>query len=274
MLVFLVSSMLATGLALTPQAMLAPLRDARLVLLVLFLNFVVAPGLARLITIVVPLDRGHAIGLLLLGCAAGAPFLPKVVEYSRGDSALAAALMSLLTIGTILFLPFALPVIIPGLRADAWSIARPLVLLIVLPLAAGMLVKHVAAQRAGRAAPVLAKIGNGALLLMFVLMVGLNFAALLGLIGSNAILAAVLFIAGLFTVGWLCGGETRRMRGALGLSAAARNFGAALVPAAGSFSDPDVTLMIVVGALVCLVVCFVAADRLRKNTPVRRGARG
>ena len=40
--IFLLSSMLAIGLKLTPAAILAPLRDARLVILVMILNFAVA----------------------------------------------------------------------------------------------------------------------------------------------------------------------------------------------------------------------------------------
>src|SRR3954452_21223803 len=112
-LVFLVGSMLATGLTLTLSAILAPLRRVRLVLLALGLNFVLAPAFAWLLTVILPLDRGHAIGLLLRGGAAGAPFLPKVVASARGDLALAAALMGLLTLGTILFLPLALPLMIP-----------------------------------------------------------------------------------------------------------------------------------------------------------------
>src|SRR6187397_1027924 len=135
-LVFLVSSMGAMGLTLTACAIAAPLRDVRFVLLALALNFVIAPVCAWLLTIIIPLDRGHAAGLMLLGGAAGAPFLPKLVETARGDLASAAALMALLTAGTILFMPFALPLMIPDLSATPWSIARPLLMLIIAPLAA------------------------------------------------------------------------------------------------------------------------------------------
>lgn len=263
MLAYLVSSMLAVGLALTPQAIAAPLRNVRLVLLALVLNFVFAPAFACLVVRLIPLDPGHAAGLLLLGGAAGAPFIPKLVETARGDLALATALMSLLTLGTILFLPFALPLMIPGLQAEPWSIARPLVLLIVLPLVVGMVVKSTAATLAVRSAPVLAKIGNAALLLFFVLLIALNVRALLGAIGSGAILAALLYFVGLFMIGWLLGGSKPGVRGVLGLATTARNFGAALVPAASSFSDPKVTIMIIVGAVVCLVVSFLAAGWLR-----------
>jgi len=119
--------------------------------------------------------------------------------------------------------------------------------------------------RIARIAPVLAKIGNAALLLLFVLMVALNFRALLGVVGSGAILAALLYFAGLFIIGWLLGGSKTEVRGVLGLATAARNFGAALVPAASSFTDPKVTIMIIVGAIVCLVVSFIAAGWVRRR---------
>lgn len=262
-IVFLVGSMAAMGLTLTLEAILAPLRSVRLVLLALALNFVLAPAFAWLLTVVIPLQSGHAIGLLLLGGAAGAPFLPKLVETARGDLARAAAIMALLTAGTILFLPFALPFMIPGFNADPWEIARPLLLLIVAPLGIGMLIKSRAGAIAARTAPVLAKIGNAGLLLLFVLLVALNARALLGVVGSGAILATLVFFTALFVFGWFFG---RADRSELGLATAARNFGAALAPAASCFPDPNVTVMIVVGAIVCLVVSFLAAGWVRRRT--------
>jgi BASS family bile acid:Na+ symporter len=257
--------MLAMGLTLTLRALTAPLRDVRLVVLALALNFVFAPAFAWLLTFVVPMDRGYAIGLLLLGGAAGAPFLPKLVDNARGDPALAGALMGLLTLGTILFLPFGLPLMIPGLQADAWSIARPLLLFIVVPLAVGMIVKSIASTMAARAAPVFAKIGTAALLLFFALLVALNFRTLIGVIGSGALFAALLYFTGLFIIGWSLGAIRREARGELGLATAARNFGAALAPAANSFDDPKIITMIIVGAIVCVVICFVAARWLRQS---------
>jgi BASS family bile acid:Na+ symporter len=261
---FLGGSMGAIGLALTPREVVAPLRAWRFVLLALFLNFMLAPALAWLLTVVIPLDRANAAGLLLLGGAAGAPFLPKLVETARGDLAPAAALMVLLTICTILFLPLALPVMIPGLNADPWSIARPLLVLIIGPLVAGMGIKSRARAFASRAAPVLARFGNASLLLLFVLLVVLNGPALLAAIGSGAILAALIFFTALFVFGWLLGGS---QRGVLSLATAARNFGAALAPAEKCFADPKVTVMIVVGAMVCLVVTFIAAGWVRRRPP-------
>jgi BASS family bile acid:Na+ symporter len=263
-LAFLIGSMLAAGLTLTPQAVAAPLRRPRLVVLALGLNFLLAPALAWLLAILIPLQRGHAIGLMLLGGAAGAPFLPKLVDAARGDPALAAALMALLTLGTIGFLPLALPLMVPGLETNPWAIARPLVLLILLPFAVGMLVKSRAAALSARLAPVFAKIGNVSLLLLVVLMIGLNVRALFGVIGSGAILAALLHVAGLLVAGWTSAGRGSESRGVLALATAARNFGAALAPAQ-NFNDPGVTTMLVVSAVVGIVVTFAAAAWMRRR---------
>jgi bile acid:Na+ symporter, BASS family len=262
---FLVCSMLAMGLSLTLQAVFAPLRNFRLVLLALALNFILAPGYAWLLTIVIPLQRGHAVGILLLGAAAGAPFLPMLVETARGDLAAAVALTVLLTIGTVLFMPLALPLLIPGLQTDTWSIARPLVIFIVLPMIIGMIIKPGGRRLAERAAPVLAKIGNACLLLLFVLLIALNIRALIGVVGSGAIAVALFYIIGLFIPAWLLGGPKLEVRSVFALGTAARNFGAALVPTATSFHDPTVTMMLIVSAIMGLAILFIAAAWLRRR---------
>ena len=61
--VFLLSSMFGAGLSLTLGGLAAPLSSVRLVLFALLLNFVFAPGLAWLLTVVIPLQREHAIAM-------------------------------------------------------------------------------------------------------------------------------------------------------------------------------------------------------------------
>src|SRR5687767_14920323 len=107
--------MAAAGLGLGVRDVVAPLRRARLVLLALAANFVVAPALAYALAQLVGLDRPHAVGLLLLAGAAGAPFLPKLAELARGDLAFSVGLMLLLMVASVVFLPVALPLLIPGL---------------------------------------------------------------------------------------------------------------------------------------------------------------
>jgi BASS family bile acid:Na+ symporter len=253
------------GLSLSLSAILASLRDIRLLLRALGLNFILAPALAWLLTVMIPLQHGYAVGLLLLGGAAGAPYLPMLVRTARGDLVLSIALMALLTVGTLFFMPFALPLMIPGLHADPWSIARPLILLIVLPLLIGMLTAARIPALAVRAGPIFMKIGTAFLLLFFVLLIALNVRSLLGVVGSGAIVIVVLYVMALFAAGWMFGGAQPGVRGVLGLGTAARNFGAALVPAVSNFRDPAPTVMLIVSAIVCVLTSFIAALWLRRR---------
>ena len=268
---FIVSSMLGVGLGLRLSAILTPLRDLRFVSRAVILNFILAPALAWLLTVIIPLQTGYAVGLLLIGGAAGAPFLPTLVKTARGDLVSSVALMTLLTVGTLFFMPFALPFIIPGLRADAWTIARPLLLLIVVPLIIGLLAAVLVPSKAIRAAPILIQIANAFLLLLFVLLVVLNIRALLSVVGSGAMATAVVYFVGLFFAGWILGGGNPQLRGVLGLGTAARNFAAALVPADSNFRDPTASIMLVISAIVCLVISFVAARWLRRRTALTVG---
>src|SRR5262245_47855977 len=106
--------MAAAGLGLGVRDVAAPLGRGRLVALALAANFVAAPAVAYGLTRLVPLKEPHAVGLLLLGGAAGAPFLPKLAEAARGDLAFSVGLTLLLTVGSVIFMPVALPLLIPG----------------------------------------------------------------------------------------------------------------------------------------------------------------
>ena len=75
-----------------------------------------------------------------------------------------------------------------------------------------MVIKNRAAGFATRLAPGLTKIANASLVLLFLLLLGFNFHALLGVVGSGAILAAILYVVGLFAVAWVFGLAYRKRR--------------------------------------------------------------
>ncbi|GAB4373494.1 MAG: hypothetical protein Kow00121_16840 [Elainellaceae cyanobacterium] len=87
--------MFSLGLSLTLQQILHPLKDAGLVVRVLLANFVLVPLVAYLLKTVIPLDPSLAIGLILLAIPAGARFLPKLVQVSKGNVPLSVGLMIL-----------------------------------------------------------------------------------------------------------------------------------------------------------------------------------
>ena len=263
---FLVATMLSLGMSSTAREILEPLHDLRLVGLMLMLNFILAPGLAWLLMRIIPLDQGYATGLLLLGAAAGAPFLPNLAKTAHCDLHLAVASVMLLTAGTILFMPLALPLLAPGIKTDPWSIARPLLLLIVLPVALGMAVKALAARSARVTAPVLAKLGTACLALLSVLLVVHNVRGFLALVGTGAIAVMVLHISLVAVAGWLLGALKPDAKGILCLGAGARNFGAAFVPAA-ELHDPNVTNLLTASAIVSLLGLFPLANWIGRRSP-------
>ena len=129
MLIFVLSSMLAMGLGLTVSQIITPLRNARLVVLSLLANFVLMPLAAVALAALLRLDQPLGVGLLLLGTAAGAPFLPKLAQIAKGNLAFAVGLMVLLMVVTVGYLPLVLPVLLPGVSVNPAKIARSLFLL-------------------------------------------------------------------------------------------------------------------------------------------------
>jgi bile acid:Na+ symporter, BASS family len=259
---FVVSSMLAMGAGLTVPQIFAPLRNARLVVLALLANFVLMPLGAFALAKVLWLDEPLGIGLLLLGCAAGAPFLPKLAELAKGNLAFAVGAMVLLMAVTVGYLPIVLPLLLPGVMVDPWKIARSLVLLMLLPLAAGLALKARYEVLARRAKPVLGKISNVSLILLVVLITAANLDKVLQVFGTRGILAGLLFIAWGFGTGWLLGGPDADSRRVMALGTAQRNIAAALVVASQSFSDPKVVVMVIVVAIAGFIILMPLARAL------------
>ena len=254
MLSFVVSSMLAMGAGLTIPQIAEPLRNARLVVLALLANFVVMPLGALALAKVLWLDEPFGIGLLLLGCAAGAPFLPKLAELAKGNLAFAVGAMVLLMVVTVGYLPIVLPLLLPGVTVNPWEIARSLLLLMLFPLAIGLALKARYGELAARVKPVLDWISNISLILLICLITAANIDKVLQVFGTRAILAGLLFIALGLGTGWLLGGPGADTKRVMALGTGQRNIAAALVVASQSFSDAKVVVMVIVVAIVGLIV--------------------
>jgi len=266
-LVFLVSSMSEIGLGLRLQQIVLPLRNARLVVFALLANFIIAPLLALGMARLLRLDQPFALGLLLLGLAAGAPFMPKIAGMAKGDVALAVGLLVMLMVGTIVFLPVALPLLVKGTQVNPGKIVRLLILLILLPLTVGLIVKARAALFAGRLAFVLGRVSGVALLATTILIIALHLPSLLRVFGTGAIYAGLLFSVLSALSGWLLGGGDAVHRTVLGLGTGFRSFPAALIVSVQNFTDPNVSVMVIVTTLSALVVLLPAAWLMGKREP-------
>lgn len=273
-LVFIITSMAGMGFSLTIPQIIAPLRNTRLVLLSLAANFVLVPVLVLLIAWLLPLSEGLRIGLILTGMAAGAPFLPKLVQIARGDMAFAAGLMVLLMVVTVAFLPIVLPFVLVGVQVDPWEIAKSLVLLMLIPLGIALFIRARYEEFAQALLPTTNMATNLSLVVLFVGYFVAYFTDIFGVIGTGGLLAAVLLIAGAVAVGYLLGGPGTGTGKVLALGTGQRNLAAAFAVATSNFSsDPEVLVQILVVSLLGLVLLMVIAGHLGKRSDNGRSVR-
>jgi len=261
---FVVTSMMAMGVGFTVRQIIDSLRDVRLVLLALLANFVAMPLGALALDKMLRLDEPLGVGLLLLGAAAGAPFLPKLTELAKGNLPFAVGLMVLMSVGTVAYLPVVLPLLLPGATVNSGKIAGWLFLLTLLPLAAGLALRAWREGVAARVKPVLDWVSNVILVPMVLLLAVANIDKILHVFGTRGILAGLLLIALGFGIGWMIGGPGNDRRRTLALGTGQRNIAAALVVASESFDDPSVVIMVIVvtivGLLTLLPLCHVLSN--------------
>jgi BASS family bile acid:Na+ symporter len=267
--VFVVAAMLTVGLTQTPAEILAHLEDRAFVLKMVVANFVLVPLLTLGVLQVGSFDPGFEAGLLLFGVCAGAPFLIKLTQTAEHDLALGAATMMLLMLLTVAYVPLVLPRLLPGTSIGAWQIARPLLVQMVLPLAAGMLAARFLGRFARRAQPLVGRLSNWALYAVLGGTLVGYFTDLADLVVSGAILAVLVVVAAAFGIGYLAGRGKDHHEDVGGLGTAQRNTAAGLIVATENFGDPDVLVVLTVATLVSIVALLLVARMLSRDNVAR-----
>lgn len=265
---FIITSMLAMGMSMTVKQIIDPLRNVRLLALILVGNFVLVPALAVLLTVILPMGEAQTTALILLGACAGAPFLPKLAQMAKGDLALSVGMMVLLMVVTIFYAPLVLPLVLPGAQVDVAAIAQSLILLMLLPLVIGLLVKWRYADTAAEWQSHLSQASTYSLLMLIVAALVLQFRNIIGAIGSWLILGTILLIAGGMVIGYLLSyGSDSTTRKVTSLGTGQRNLSAALLVSA-SFGDAETLVMTLVAALVLQLLMIVIAGEIGKRGDV------
>jgi bile acid:Na+ symporter, BASS family len=257
----MVGNLLELGLRLDLKKAMAGLRDVRFVTLSLLWAFVLCPALAYLLGVVLPMTEPYAMGLLLLGLAPCAPLLPMMTEKAHGDMNYAASFMLLASAGTLIYMPLAVPLLVKGMTVSAWTVAKPMLLLVMIPLVVGMAIQ---VRRPAIASPLQPYVKKGTTvdtLLMLLLVVVIYGKGFVGAIGTWAILAQVLFFTLTIVASYaLAFGVPPRRKSVLTLGLSTRNCGAALAPL---FVAPDVapeaTVMVSLGIPMMALFSVVAA---------------
>lgn len=271
---FAITSMLSAGLSFTFRDIVAPLRRPNRVLRATVANFVLVPLLAAGIARALSLDPARSIGLILLGSAAGAPFLIKLVAIAAADVALSTSLLVLLVPLTVVLMPIVVPLLAPGAAVSAGAVALPLVETLLLPLAIGLVITDRAPRWARFLQPIAQTISSIALVAMLMLTIALDLRDVVDIVASRALVAVLLLVAGAFAIGYLIASPRHERRVVLGLGTAQRNIAAATVVAVEDIKDRDTLVLVVVASLIDLAILLPFARALRAKGPLRPRPRG
>ncbi len=267
LVIFMAGNLLNMGLRLKLQEAMVGLRNLRFVTLSMLWCFVLGPAVAVLLTRVIPLEQPYAIGLILIGMTPCAPFLPMMVERARGDMGYTASFMLLASVGTVAYMPLVVPVLVEGLSVSAWSIAKPLLSVVLVPLVVGMAILRAAPATAARLHPIVKKTTGVATIVMLGLCVVIYGKAFIGSAGSFATLTQVIFYA-VVTAGAyaLAFGLPQAQKSVLSLGVCTRNLGAAFAPLfAVSGVDERAIVMVALGVPLQTIAAIVAASVYRRR---------
>ena len=267
--IFTVSNLAAMGLELNLREALKTLRSVHAIGLILLWGWVAGPALALLIIEIMPLKEAHAAGLLLISLAPTAPFFPMLVRKAGGDMHFAGAFMLLTTLGTVIFLPLLAPVLINGLTVDSWSLAKPLLMMVLLPMLIGGAIRVFAPNAAQKIFPVAKKIGGISMLIVLVFTLVLYGQDMLGTVGSFAPGAQVLFFIVITTIPYYIHfGLSQPQRSAMALGMCTRNIAAVFAAFFGITNPPPgMFVMVILVIPLAAIVAFAAARLFARSVP-------
>ena len=204
-ILYCVANLGSMGLELNLSKAISSLRSSRLVTLALVWSWIIGPALAYLITKILPLSEPHAIGLLVIGLAPTSPMLAILIRKARADMDVAAAMMPLAVVGTVVLMPLMAPHLIPGASVSSYALTRQLLFTVLLPLVAGVVINVCASQVAVKILPYVKKLAGLTTLALVVFTVILYGKEFLNALGSFAIAAQVMWILAIGLVSYTFG---------------------------------------------------------------------
>lgn len=269
LILFMVITSLDMGLRLNLREALAGLKNMRFVLLTVLWGYVLFPALGYLLTKLIPLEQPYAIGMILVAMVPCSAILPRMVNKARGDLSYTAAFMLLTSVVTVAYMSFAVPVLVKGFAADSWTIGKPLLIFLLIPMAIGLAIQSASALITSKIGPFVSKVqySTGYFLVWFALIVyGEGF---IRGVGNYAIGTQILFYSVASAASyWLSPGLKQNQRSVLSLGMSFRNLAAAFAPLfAVQGIDRRAMVMVALGIPIQFVVSFFAATRFGRGAP-------
>ena len=169
-------------------------------------------------------------------------------------------------------MPVILPLLIPGLSADALSIALPLILQLLLPLALGLSFQRISPRLTERVLPYFKLVTRISALAAIVLLLITNMQGIMSTLGSGAGALALGFVVLTMLAGFACGMVSGSSGVVQALASGQRNIAATLIVAASNRLDKLVMVMLVMTTFIGLIPLVGLAIYCKRTTQKKAGS--
>ena len=261
-IIFTVSNLAVMGLQVKSAEVVAELKQPRTLAAIFVWGWVLGPALGLLIAWALPLPAPFVTGLLLFSLAPCAPFFPLMVPKARGDMSYAGALVPLAAVGTVVFMPLMAPLLIEGVALSAGTLAKMLLVTVLLPLAVGAVLREYARAVATKIFPTVNVIAKLSTLGCLVYGLVLFWREMLATAGSFGLLSMTIFmvVMGVITYRRFGFGLKQNQRSVMALCMLSRN-GAVVMLAAITIPDVDPSILTYVMMFIIwsIVIAAIAA---------------
>ena len=258
----------STGMAGARGSFAMLLHQPSLLVRSLLSMLVVAPLLAVAVAATLQLPNPVKIALVMLAVSPVPPFLPKKAIKAGGAQAYVISLLGISALVSIVSAPLTLRALdgLFGLSLDVQSrlIARPLIVSVVIPLAAGLIFARLAPRICASWARIVA--GAGSILLLAVVLPQLVTVApaLRELVGNGTLLAITAFALCTLFIGHFLGGPVEGNRSVLALCTATRHPFIAITLIQQTFASQRLAVPAVFMALIVTSIASVPYVRMRR----------
>ena len=254
----LVEMMVAIGLSVTWRDVAAVLKQWRLSLRALLANYLLVPAATVALLLLFQAKPLVSVGFLIMAVCPGAPYGPPFTSLARGDLAASVGLMGLLAGSSAVVAPLLLGMLLPiaaggaTVEVDVARLVGTLLLTQLLPLAAGIGVRGFRPALADRLASPANRLSKLLNLAAILLILATQFRTFLD-IRPAAFGGMLLLLFASIAAGWLLGGSSVKERQTMALATSLRNIGASMVIAAGSFPGTPALTAVLAYAMIELL---------------------
>lgn len=248
------------------------LQPPHLLLRALIVMYVIVPAVATSMGLLLDLAKPIRVALLAMAIAPIPPILPGKQLKVGGDREHVFGLLVAISLSSIVLVPVMVGVVgrVFGREAsfDPLRVVNLIGITVLVPLAAGLLLRRFAPRGADRSAPWAHRLGTILLAVGLVAVLFNNWPQMVSLIEGEAVFALIALPVIAIAAGHWLGGRDRADRATLAIAAAMRHPGIALAAATASVPEAQYLLAaIMLYLLVAVTLTSLYAAAIRKNRP-------